>query len=122
VESKARQISERLLEYGVSIIKLCLELNKTDIGRHIGRQLLRSGTSVGANYEEACGAQSRADFIHKLQIVLKEVRESLYWIKLIQRSKILKAHDVSKVMNESREITNIVAKSLLTAKKRKLKI
>ncbi len=119
MESKARQISERLLEYGVSIIKLCLELNKTDVGRHIGRQLLRSGTSVGANYEEACGAQSRADFIHKLQIVLKEIRESLYWIRLIQRSKILKAHEVSKVMDESREITNIVAKSLLTAKRKK---
>ena len=54
--------------------KLVVRLNKTAVGRHIGGQLTRSGTSAGANYEEACGAESRADFIHKLQIVLKELR------------------------------------------------
>jgi len=119
MEEKAQQISNRLLDYGVSIIKICAKLNKTEIDRHIGKQLLRSGTSVGANYEEACGAQSRADFIHKLQIVLKEARESLYWVKLIKRSKILKGDDISKVINETKEIANIIARSLLTAKRKK---
>ena len=72
-----------MLDYGVAIIKICARLSKMAIGKHIGNQLLRSGTSVGANYEEARGAQSKADFIHKLQIVLKETRESFYWLKLI---------------------------------------
>lgn len=77
MEEKAIQISDRLLDYGGKIIKICIKLNKTAISKHIGNQLLRAGTSVEANYEEACGAQSRADFIHKLQIVLKEIKESM---------------------------------------------
>jgi len=89
MEDKATQISDRLIEYGVRIIKLTVKLRKTVSGKHIANQLLRAGTSVGANYEEACGVQSRADFIHKLQIVLKEIRESLYWLRLIQKSAIL---------------------------------
>jgi len=74
-----REISECPLDFASGIIKLVNGLKKTDIERHIGLQLARSATSAGANYEEACGAESRADFIHKLQIVLKELRESLYW-------------------------------------------
>jgi len=73
------------LDFAVEIIKLAVRLNKTSVGRHIGGQLTRSGTSPGANYEEACGAESRADFIHKLQIVLKELRESSYWLRLIRQ-------------------------------------
>lgn len=89
MQEQSRKISERLLDYGVTVVRICNELNKTAIGMHIGNQLLRAGTSAGANYEEACGAQSRADFIHKLYIVLKELREAKYWLKLIQRSNIL---------------------------------
>ena len=63
--------------------------------------MLRAGTSVGANYEEACGAQSKADFIHKLQIVLKEIREPMYWLKLLQRSNILKREEVKEAINET---------------------
>jgi len=64
--SKRENISERLLDFAAKIIKLVVALGKTNVGRHIGSQLLRSATSAGANYEEACGAESRADFIHKL--------------------------------------------------------
>lgn len=71
-------ISERLLEYAAIIIKLENYLSKTIAGRHIYGQLLRSGSSSGANYEESVAAESRADFIHKTQIVLKEIRESNY--------------------------------------------
>ena len=59
-------LSERLLDFAVNIIKLTAQLNKTATGRHVGGQLMRSGTSSGANYEEGCGAESRVDFIHKL--------------------------------------------------------
>jgi len=70
-KNKRNDLSERLLNFAAEINKLALRLNKTAAGRHIGEQLTRSGTSAGANYEEACGAEGRADFIHKLQIALK---------------------------------------------------
>lgn len=119
MEEKANQISERLLDYGNSIIQICTKLNRTAVGRHIGNQLMRSGTSVGANYEEACGAQSRADFIHKLQIVLKEIREAMYWLKLMQRSGIMEGDEVERALNETQQISNIIGKSVITAKKHK---
>jgi len=80
------ELSDRFLEFGANIIKLTTNLYKTPEGRHIGGQLLRSGTSSGANYEEACGAESRRDFIHKLQITLKELKESFYWLRLIRKA------------------------------------
>jgi four helix bundle protein len=120
MEEKAHQISERLLDYGATIIKVCIKLDKTVIGRHIGNQLLHSGTSVGANYEEACGAQSKADFVHKLQIVLKEARESMYWLKLIERSGILSGEAIiQEAKSETKEISAIIGRSIVTAKKRK---
>ncbi|MCL0057218.1 four helix bundle protein [Dehalococcoidia bacterium] len=119
MEDKATQISDRLLAYGVTIIKICRELNKTEIGRHIGNQLLRAATSVGANYEEARGAQSRADFIHKLQIVLKEIRESMYWLRLVERSDILSSEEIKEATNETQQISAIIGRSIITAKKRK---
>ncbi len=117
MEEKANQISERLLNYGIEIIKLTIKLNKTEVGKHIANQLLRSATSAGANYEEACGAQSMADFIHKLQIVLKEMRESLYWLKLIQKSETLKDKNLNDIVSETKQLNNIIAKSVITAKK-----
>jgi four helix bundle protein len=75
-----QEVSQRLLDYGVSVINVVESLPKTLVGRRIGDQLLRSGISVGANYEEAQGAESRDDFAHKLQIALKELRESNYWL------------------------------------------
>jgi len=79
--------------------------------------LLRSATSSGANYQEACAAESRADFVHKLQIVLKELRESLYWLKLIKKS-FSNTVDLQTELNETQELANIVAKSIVTAKGR----
>ncbi len=116
MEEKARELSERLLDYGVEIVKLTIKIGKTTTGKVIANQLIRSGTSVGANYEEACGAQSRADFIHKLQIVLKEIRESLYWLRLIQKSAISNEQGLSKLVEETKQLSNIIAKSIITAK------
>jgi len=84
-----RDLDERLLAYGATIIKLVESLPATIAGRRIGDQLLRSGTAVGANFEEAQGAESKSDFVHKLQIALKEVRESNYWLRLLAKAGIL---------------------------------
>jgi len=113
---KAENISERLLDYGVLIVRLCTMLSDTLEGRNIGGQLFRAGTSVGANYEEARGAQSRADFVHKLQIVLKEIREAKYWLRLIQRSDILSGKELEDAINETQQIGNIIGRSIITAK------
>ena len=119
MEEKARELSERLLNYSAEIVKLTIKIKKTSVGKQMANQLLRCGTSVGANYEEACGTESRADFIHKLQIVFKEVRESLYWVSLIQKTVMLANKDLSKIIDETRQISNILAKSIITAKKGK---
>ena len=82
-------------------------------------QLFRSGTSAGANYEEACGAESRADFIHKLQIALKELRESHYWLRLLLKSDAIQNFNIDSLIEETKQLINIIAKSLITAKKKK---
>ena len=117
--SDRSDLSERLLEFAVEVLKCIIVLNKTDIGRHIGGQLARSATSAGANYEEACGAESRADFIHKMQIVLKELRESLYWLRLVRKSGLVTAEGLDVLIQEAGELANIIGKSIVTAKGKK---
>ncbi len=80
------KLSERILDYGARIIKVVQALPKTLVGRRIGDQLLCSGLSVGANFEEAQAAESRADFVHKLQIALKELRETNYWLRVVAKA------------------------------------
>jgi four helix bundle protein len=91
------------------------------MGRHIGGQLVRSGTSPAPNYEEACAAESRADFVHKLGICLKELRESRCWIRLIIKTEMLTEHRMGELLDECNQLCNIVAKSIVTAKARKEK-
>ena len=112
-------LSERFLDLAVDIIKITAKLKNTDVGRHVGNQLMRSATSSGANYEEACGAESKADFIHKMQIVLKELRESLYWLKLMKRIDLIDGKELQSLLSETDELTKIVAKSVITAKSRR---
>ncbi len=109
MEEKANQLSERFLAYAAEIVKITTLLRKTATGREI----------AGANYEESRGAQSRADFIHKLQIVLKELRESLFWLRLTDKSQLLKEQNLSAIMSETKQLSNIIAKSVITAKQRK---
>jgi four helix bundle protein len=113
------KLSDRLEDFAVAVIKLIEISDKKFTGRHIGGQLFRSSTSAGANYEEACGAESRPDFIHKLQIVLKELRESLYWLRLFLKSGLVPGQLLDPVLQEAKELTNIIAKSVVTAKKNK---
>jgi four helix bundle protein len=112
-------LSDRLLEFAAASIKLSATLAGTYAGKYIAGQLLRSACSAGANYEEACGAESRADFIHKLQIVLKELKESLYWLRLAGKSSLLRCDDTS-LTEEATSLVNIIAKSVITAKRNKL--
>ena len=117
MQNERNSLSERLLNLAAEVIKIVLQLNKSAVGRHIGGQLTRASTSAGANYEEACGAESRADFIHKLQIVLKELRESLFWLRLIRKTNLISGTTLEKLTQETKELTNIIAKSIVTAKK-----
>ena len=83
------QLVERLINFAARMGKVADALPDTRMGRHIGAQLVRSGTSPAPNYEEACAAESRADFVHKLSICLKELRESPLWIRLIIKTEML---------------------------------
>jgi len=116
---KSEELEERFIDFAANIVRFVIGLEKTAIGRHIGGQLARSATSAGANYEEACGAESRADFIHKMQIVLKELRESIYWMRLIEKTKLAQSSNLLSLRQEAGELANIVAKSIVTAKSRK---
>src|SRR5689334_23527761 len=92
-QSKADELEERLIDFAVRIIKLSARLPDTPAGKHISGQILRSGTSPAPNYGEARGAESHADFVHKLGIVLKELNETSIWLRIIERSELLKKED-----------------------------
>jgi four helix bundle protein len=112
-------IADRLLEFAVRVIKLVNALPNTIVGRHIAGQLIGSGTSCGSNYEESRGAESRADFIHKLGIALKEIKESRFWLKVIYHAKIMKPEQIESLIEECEELAAIIAKSIITAKANK---
>jgi four helix bundle protein len=109
-------IAERLLDFAVRVIRLSQALPKTAVGRHIGGQLVRSGTGAGSNYEEARGAESRADFAHKLGISWKEMREAWYWLRVIHRAQLVQSALVLDIMQESQELSAILGKSVQTTK------
>jgi four helix bundle protein len=111
------QSSEQLLDFAARVGKLVDALPKSRLGRHIAGQLVRSGTSPGPNYEEACAAESRADFVHKLSIALKELRETHFWIRLAGRTDLLPETKLAKLRTECAELCKIVGQSIVTAKK-----
>src|SRR5213080_2149408 len=115
------EMVERLINFAARVGKAVDALRDTRMGRHIGGQLVRSGTSPAPNYEEACAAESRADFVHKLSICLKELRESRSWIRLIIKTEMLTEHRMGELLNECNQLCNIVAQSIVTAKKNKNK-
>ena len=89
-QTKPIELEERLIDFAVRIIRLTAHLTKTPAGKHIAGQILRSGTSPTPNYGEARGAESPADVVHKLGIVLKELNETSIWLRVIDRSEMLK--------------------------------
>jgi len=88
-QDRAIQLQERLIDFAVRIIKLTSHLPRTSAGKHVARQLLRSGASPAPNYAEARGAESRADFLHKLGVVLKELNETSVWLQIIERCQMV---------------------------------
>jgi four helix bundle protein len=111
-----RDIDDRLLEFSARVGKVVDALPDTRLGRHVAGQLVRCGTSPGANYSEACVAESRRDFIHKVKVVLKELRESRYWLRLIRKAELLPEKRIGALHDESDELCKIIGKSVVTAK------
>jgi len=115
----AYDLKDRLLDYGARIINLTRALNSDYAQRHIGNQLLRSGTAAVSHHGEAQGAESPADFIHKFRLGLKELRESERWLKLIIRSNILPDHKLVPILDETDQLIRIFVSSISTAEKRR---
>lgn len=104
-----KDIRERAFEFAVRIVKVCQFLDEQPgVGRTLGKQLIRSGTSIGANLEEAQAGQSRADFISKNAIALKEARETHYWLRLLSAADILPASRIQSLQSEAEETPGII--------------
>jgi len=109
-------LEEHLIEYSVLIIDITKDITNNYAGNHLAKQLLRSGTSVALNYGEAQSGESRKDFIHKMKIVLKELRESFICLKIIERANLYKSiSQIEKAKKESNELISIFVKSIETA-------
>jgi len=112
-------VKEKSFKFSLRIIKLYsfLKENKEYV---LSKQLLRSGTSIGANINEALAGESKADFIHKMAIASKEVRETLYWLELLQESQLVK-QDYSKIIDECSELKKILTSIVKTTKENQFK-
>ena len=111
-----RELQTRTKQFALRVIRLCGELPQNTVGRVIGTQLLRCGTSVGANYRAACLGKSHPDFINKLKICEEEADEAAYWIELISDSGLMKKELLSSILQEAREISFIMTASIKTAR------
>ena len=118
VEDRVFDLEDRLLDYAAAIVRLVEELPKSRAGNHVAAQLLRSGTSPLPNHGEAESAESPADFIHKLKVCLKELRETKRCLRLVARIPALPAHAVDPLLAETVELIRIFAASIRTAEKR----
>lgn len=113
---KGDDLAERLLEFAVRIMRVVDALPRSVVGRNVGGQFARAGTAVGSHYEEARGAESRADFIHKLGIAWKELRESRYWLRLTHKAQLVKPALLDGLLQEANELNAILMQSITTAK------
>jgi four helix bundle protein len=119
-EAPAYDLEERLLDYGAAIIHLTRKLNGDYAERHVGNQLLRSGTAPLYHHGEAQGAESNADFIHKMKLALKELRESQRWLKLIRKAQLLPdSEQLLSLLDETDQLIRIFVTSIRTAKTRR---
>jgi four helix bundle protein len=115
------ELKERTKKFALMILKLTEELPNTQAGRTIGNQIIRSGTSVAANYRAACRARSNADFISKITIVEEESDETLFWLEIIEEANLLKKEKLKEIINEADELTAIFTASGKTARQNKSK-
>ena len=113
------ELRERTKQFALSIIKVVEALPNTVTGRAISNQLVRCGTSLGANYRAACRGRSKAEFNSKLHIVLEEADESVFWLEIIKEKNLLSDDKITSLLNEAEELTKIFSKSYYTAKQNK---
>ena len=119
-DKRTFDLEERLIDFAVRIIRIAESLPKTKIGNHIAGQLIRCGTSPAPNYGEAQSAESRSDFIHKMKICLKELRETKVWLIMIVRANLLKSKfKLESDIHENDELISIFMASIKTAKQNK---
>jgi four helix bundle protein len=118
LDSKTEHLRKRTKDFAVRIIRLFRSLPQAREAQVIGNQLLRCGTSVGANYRAACQARSRAEFIAKIGIVAEEADETVFWIELLSDIGVVKKERLNPLCKEAQELTAIFAASRQTAKRR----
>jgi four helix bundle protein len=116
MNSETEELRQRTKSLALRIVRLYRSLPTTKDAQVIGTQLLRSGTSVGANYRAVCRARSRPDFISKLGVVLEEADETVFWLELITESGIMSEQKTGELLGEARELTAIFTASQRTAK------
>jgi four helix bundle protein len=110
------QMCDRILDFADRIVTVVETLPDTRLGNRIANQLLRSGTSSIGNYEEACAAESKDDFVHKLRICLKEVRESRGWLRLTARRQLVPSSRLANLIDESEQLARMLGQSIATAR------
>jgi four helix bundle protein len=116
---RAFDLEDRLIDFAVRVIRIAESLPKTRTGNHIAGQLIRCGTSSSSNYGEAQGAESRADFIHKMRVCLKELRETRIWLLMIKKLDLAKARsELVSLIEEGNELISIFVSSVRTAKRK----
>jgi four helix bundle protein len=120
VNKKSFNLENRLIEFSLKVIEIVEQLPNTRAGNHIANQLIRSGTSPALNYGEAQGAESKNDFIHKMKICLKELRETLICLKIIYKKPFVKnSNEFELLLKENDELVAIFVKSITTAQSKK---
>ena len=121
-DDKTFDLEDRLIDFAVRIIRIAEALPKTKIGNHIAGQIIRSGTSAAPNYGEAQSAESRSDFIHKMKLSLKELRETRVWLLMIIRANLIKpASKLEPLIDENNQLISIFVKSIDTARRKSKK-
>ena len=119
-DKKTFDLEDRLIDFAVRIIRIAESLPKTRVGNHIAGQMIRCGTSPAPNYGEAQGAESRSDFIHKMKVCLKELRETKVWLIMIVRANLIKPEpEMKSLIKENDELISIFVSSIKTAKQNK---
>ena len=113
--AQANDLEIRLIDFAVRVITVADALPDTPAGKHISRQLLRSGTSPAPNYAEARGAESNADFVHKLKIALKELNETNVWLRMVCRAGLKKIELLEELIDENQQLCRILNASVKTA-------
>jgi four helix bundle protein len=114
--NRAKQLQDRTKQFAVRVIHASTRIPKTNAGRVITGQFLRSGTSLAANYRAACRSRSAADFISKISIAAEETDETLFWFELLIEAGLIKSRTLQPLMTECEELLKIFSKSLATAK------